>query len=142
MKGWRERRDNQKDAEPGAETLESPGLVSHTAREKHEMACNALAYLRGDPVSMSWVPGQQLPVSHSDGGLDGRVPHWVRGRTGRVRWWQLTLVLEHHPPGPEVYLGFGLRQSGHREVLGFGPLVLELELKPRLPGLGTECCRL
>lgn len=34
LKGWRERRENQKEAEPGAETLESPGLVSHTLHEK------------------------------------------------------------------------------------------------------------
>lgn len=102
-------------------------------------------YLRGDPVSMSWVPGQQLPVSHSDGGLDGRVPHWVRGQTGRGHGRRrLSLVLEHHPLGlnPEVHLGFGLRQVGLREVLDFGPLVLEFVLKPRLPGLGTECWRL
>lgn len=96
---------------------------------------------------MPWVPGQQLPVSHSDGGLDGRVPHWVRGQTrrGHGQWWRrLGLVLEHRPLGlnPEVHLGFGLRQAGLREVLDCGPLVLEFELQPRLPGPGTECWRL
>lgn len=115
----------------------------HAALEKLEIACNALPHLRGDPVSMSWVASQQLPVSHSDGGLDGRVPHWVRIQTscGRWRWGWLSLAQEHHPLGlnPKVHLGFGLRQSGLREVLGFGPLVLEIELKPRLPGLGAEC---
>lgn len=95
---------------------------------------------------MSWVASQQLPVSHSDGGLDGRVPHWLRVQTGcgRRRWGQRSLVLEHHPLGlnPEVHLGFGSRQSGLREVLAFGPLVFEIVLRPRLPGLGTECWRL
>lgn len=93
---------------------------------------------------MSWVAGQQLPVTHSDGGLDGRVPHWVRGRTEGGRRQRVSLVLEHHPLGlyPEVHLGFGLRRPGLGEVLAFGPLVLELELKLRLPGLGTERRRL
>lgn len=91
---------------------------------------------------MARVPGQQLPVSHSDGGLDGGVPHWGVGGAGRGRL-RLSLVLEHHPLGlyPGGHLGLGLRQSGLREVLvlGFGPLVLELELKPRPPGLRTGC---
>lgn len=132
------------EAEPGAGTLESSGWF-YTLR--CEMTCSAVSHLRGDPVSMSWVPGQQLPVSHSDGSLDGSVPHWVRGQTGggHGRWRRrLSLVLERHPLGlnPEVHPGFGLRQWGLREVVGFGPLVLEFELKPRLPGLGTECWRL
>lgn len=133
----------KKGAEPGAETLESSGMFYP---QHCETICNAVPYLRGDPVSVSRVPGQQLPVPHSDGGLDGRVPHWVRGQTGRGRWrrQRLSLVLEHHPLrlNPEVHLGFGVRQSGLREVLGFGPLVLAFELQPRLPGQWTECWRL
>lgn len=60
-----------------------------------------MRYLRGDPVSVARISRQQLPVSHSDGGLDGRVPHGLggvepqQGRRRRRVGQQQRLLLGH-----------------------------------------------